>query len=76
MKLSRAQLERLSETIRPMVGYLHRLHSRMDDAGFEPTGRLYRLVGEAFDAVKALSVELHYLEGEAARAERDRPAEG
>jgi hypothetical protein len=76
MKLSRGQLERLSKTIRPMVAYLHRLHSRMDDMGFEPTGRLYRLAGEAFDAVKALSVELHYMAGEAARAERDRPAQG
>jgi hypothetical protein len=67
MELSRDQIDRLKESIGPMVRYPHRLQGRMDVVGFVPSDHLYRLVSEAFDAVHALSVELHYLGTEAGR---------
>jgi hypothetical protein len=67
MELSRDQLDRLNETIRPMFGYLHRLQGRMDTAGFVPSDKLYRLVSEAFNAMHSLSIELHYRSCDAER---------
>jgi hypothetical protein len=50
-----------------MLGYLHRLQSRMDATGFVPSDRLYRLVSEAFNAVHSLSVRLHCMATDAGR---------
>jgi hypothetical protein len=61
MELTREQLDRLKQTIKPMLGYLHRLQGRMDVAGFVPSDELYRAVTNARDALHALSVNLHYL---------------
>jgi hypothetical protein len=70
MDLSREQIDRLSQQIGPMLRYLHQLQGRMDKVGFVPSDKLYRLVGEAFDAVHRLSVELHYMTCEANKRER------
>jgi hypothetical protein len=60
-----------------MLGYLHRLKGRMDATGFVPSDPLYRLVGEAFDAVHWLSVALHYMATDAdKRTRRDRRPSG
>jgi hypothetical protein len=69
MELTRDQLDRLSKQIGPMLGYLHRLQGRMDNVGFVPSDGLYRLVAEAFDAVHALSIQLHYMATDSIRRE-------
>jgi hypothetical protein len=42
------------------LGYLSRLRARMDRRGFPPDDKLCRLTAAAYDAVHALSIELHY----------------
>jgi hypothetical protein len=44
-----------------MLAYLHELRSRLDYKRFPPDDRLRQLVIDAYNAVHALNVELHYL---------------
>jgi hypothetical protein len=56
-----------------MLGYLRRLKCQIDAWGFAPSDPLHRLLGEAFDAVHRLSIELHYTATDAGkRSRRDR----
>jgi N-methylhydantoinase A/oxoprolinase/acetone carboxylase beta subunit len=59
--LSREQAATLLASIRPMLRYLNRLQERMQKRGFPPHDTLYRLVLEARDRIRHLSVDLHYL---------------
>ena len=59
------QAKALYAAIRPALGYLCRLRDRMEKRGFSPTDKLVRLTVTAYDALHALSIELHYLSCEA-----------
>ncbi len=54
------QLRKISDRVRGLLGYLHRLRSRMQDNGFPLDDDLYRLVTDAEDVVHRLSVDVHY----------------
>ena len=58
--LTKAQLAKVSEHIRGMLGYLYRLKARMEATGFPLEDDLYRLVANAEDAVHRLSIDVHY----------------
>jgi hypothetical protein len=54
------QAERIMERLQPSLAYLNRLKRRMENRGFPPNGRLYRLVSDAQRAVNDLYIDLHY----------------
>src|SRR2546426_693650 len=60
-KLTREQAERLNESLRPTLGYLHRLCDRMNRVGFAPDDEVLRLAQAARDSLLELTVRLHYL---------------
>jgi hypothetical protein len=43
-----------------MLGYLNRLHRRMEKAGFLPDDQSLKLVTQVRDAMHNLTVDLHY----------------
>ena len=45
----------------PTVGYLHRLRHRMEKRWFPPTDRLLCLTTAVYEALHALTIELHYM---------------
>jgi hypothetical protein len=47
--------------LRPALGYLYRLRERMEKQGFPPNDKLLKLTDAAYNAIHALTVELHYL---------------
>jgi hypothetical protein len=47
--------------LRPTLGYLYRLLGRMESRGFPPDDNLLKLTANAYDALHALTVSLHYL---------------
>jgi hypothetical protein len=47
--------------LRPGLGYLYRLRTRMEKRGFLPTDKLYGLTVAAYDALHRLCGELHYI---------------
>lgn len=59
--LTPAQAEQVRAVVTRELRYLGRLRDRMTRRGFPPDDPLMWRVEEAFDAVHALSVELHYL---------------
>ena len=48
-------------TVRRQLRYLGKLRDRMNARGFPPNDPLYLAATGAFNAVHALSVELHYM---------------
>jgi hypothetical protein len=60
--LQRWQIARLKKSVAPMLRYLYRLWDRMNKIGFLPNDPLYLVVYQAYNAVHALSVKLHYME--------------
>ncbi len=59
-QLTAAQASALAEKRRPMLGYLNRLHRRMEKVGFLPDDPALTLVAKARDAMHELTVDLHY----------------
>ena len=59
MKLQPWQAKRIHRAIGPTVGYLSRLRRRVEQQ-FSSNDEFFRLVMQAFDALHALSVHLHY----------------
>jgi hypothetical protein len=59
--LSKGQAVQLLEDIRPMTAYLHRLQARMIERGFPPGDPLLKIVGTAYDGMRDLLAEVHYL---------------
>jgi hypothetical protein len=59
--LTRAQAEAMLASVRRQLRYLGKLRDRMNGRGFQPNDPLYLAATGAFNAVHALSVELHYL---------------
>jgi len=50
--------QKINEKVRPMLNCLGRLKTRMEKTGRQ-NGKLYQRVAKAYDAVHALSVDLH-----------------
>ena len=59
--LTHAQAQALKERLRPMLAYLGRLEKRMHKRRFPPDDKLVHLVRDAYNAMHALNVEVHYL---------------
>jgi hypothetical protein len=59
--LTRAQAEAMLASVRRQLHYLGKLRDRMNALSFPPNEPLYLAAAGAFNAVHALSVELHYL---------------
>lgn len=59
--LTKLQAARLLEDIRPMAAYLHRLQARMIERGFPQGDPLLQIVGTAYDGMRDLLAEAHYL---------------
>jgi hypothetical protein len=59
--LTRDQAEAMLGTVRRQLRYLGKLRDRMNALSFPPNDPLYLAATGAFNAVHALSVELHYL---------------
>ena len=59
--LTREQVEALLASVRRQIRYLGRLRDRMNQRGFPPDDPLYVAATGAFNAVHALSVEVHCL---------------
>ena len=54
------QVKKIQDKVGPMLNYLGRLKTRMEKTGRQ-NGKLYKFVSDAYNAVHALSVDLHYL---------------
>ena len=54
------QAMRMLDVLRPTLGYLSRLQSRMEKVGFLPTDPLYVGVRLEYDAMHSLCMDLHY----------------
>ena len=59
--LTPVQAQALKEKLRPMLAYLGRLEKRMHKRRFPPDDKLVHLVRDAYNAMHALNVEIHYL---------------
>ncbi len=59
--LTPAQAQALKEKLRPMLSYLGRLQRRMHKRRFPPDDKLIHLARDAYNAMHALNVEVHYL---------------
>ncbi len=71
--LTTAQAEKLKGWIDPMTRYVCRLRERLDAVGCPGDDPLRVAVERAYDAMRALSTELHYCGGKAGAG---RPAKG
>lgn len=60
-ELTPAQARALKEQLRPMLSYLGRLQKRMHKRRFPHDDKLVQLVADAYNAMHALNVEVHYL---------------
>ena len=59
--LTTDQAEKMHKAIFPLVNYLGRMVKRMERAGFPPNDSLFNSARRAYDDVRSLTVELHYL---------------
>ncbi len=59
-QLTAEQASALAEKLRPMLGYLNRLHRRMEKVGFLSDDPSLKLVTDARDAMHELTIDLHY----------------
>jgi hypothetical protein len=55
------QAKVLCAALRPALGYLYRLRARMEKRRFAPQDQLFRLTVIAYEALHALTIELHYM---------------
>jgi hypothetical protein len=56
--LTTDQLDAIRKRLAPTFAYLHKLHARMAEQGFEDADRLRMLVDQAEDALGAVLLEL------------------
>jgi len=61
MNLTREQAAALGERIGPMVAYLARVRERMTRVGFPVADPLYQSVMRAENALRDITVKLHYM---------------
>ena len=59
--LTDEQIAALKETVRRQLRFLGRVRDRMNHLSFPPSDPLYVLVTQAWNAMQALHVELHYM---------------
>ena len=59
--LPREQLDRLRLRLRPSLGYLSRLKTRMERRGFSVHDKMFALVLKSHAAMQELVMEIHYL---------------
>jgi hypothetical protein len=59
--LTKAQAKVIHDALFPGTNYLARLRNRMEKSGFPPDDKLFQLVGKAYDAMRHLYGEVHYL---------------
>jgi hypothetical protein len=59
-ELTTRQAAEFSRRIGPVLRFLYLCRRRLDAAGYDPTCDFYRDVSQAYRAIHALSVELHY----------------
>ena len=71
-KLRPWQAKALVSALRPTLGYLYRLRGRMESRGFPPDDNLLKLTADAYNALHALTVSLHYLSCEDAAGRKRR----
>ena len=55
------QAKTINKALFPSLNYLFRLKERMQKVGFPPSDKLFLMVCKAYDAVRALHGETHYL---------------
>ena len=68
------QARKLKEQLWPMLNYLGRLQKRIDKRQFPRDDKLAELVRDAYKAMHALNVEVHYLSCNGV-GRRDRPGQ-
>ena len=61
--LTKFQAKVIHDSLYPGLNYLARLNARMQKSGWTPDDKLFKLVGKAYDAMRHLSNEVHYLGG-------------
>ena len=59
--ITQAQAKVIHDNLYPGLNYLARLNARMGQSGFPPDDKLFKLVGKAYDAMRHLYGEVHYL---------------
>jgi hypothetical protein len=59
-QLTTSQAAKFAERIRPVLRFLCLCRKRLDAAGYDPSSSFYTAVSQAYDAVYALHIELHY----------------
>jgi hypothetical protein len=62
-ELTQAQTDSLLAKLRPMLGYMNRLHRRMEKSGLPPDDRLLAMVVEARTAVYKLTMAVNDASG-------------
>ena len=60
-RLTAEQVLAMAKVVRRQLRYWGGLRRRMDEVAFTPTDPLYVTAQRAYEAVYAMSVELHYL---------------
>ena len=55
------QAKTINKALFPSLNYLFRLKERMEKVGFPHDDKLYLMACKAYDAVRALHGEMHYL---------------
>ena len=51
----------IHDSLYPGLNYSARLNARVQDLGWTPNDKLFQLVGEAYDAMRHLYSEVHYI---------------
>jgi hypothetical protein len=59
--ITKSQAKIISDKLSPGANYVARLHRLMEQTGFSPRDKLFKLVSKAHDAMRQLCSELHYL---------------
>lgn len=59
--LTNDQIAALARIVRRDLRFLGKLRARMEQLGFTPGDRLYQVTTAAYNALHAMSVELHYM---------------
>ena len=59
--LTTHQADQMHKSMFPLVNYLSRTVKRMERTGFPPNDPLFTSARRAYDEVRSLTVELHYL---------------
>jgi hypothetical protein len=59
--ITKGQAKVIAAALYPGFNYVARLNRRMEAMGFPPDDKLFQLVGKAYDAMRHLYGEVHYL---------------